>query len=145
MVPRSHLGPWLFWSPRNLVPNKFSPWEIWAPRMSVSAWICYKMIFMEGLNFSGPKFLRAQISWGPKKSGAQLLSDHFSYSRNRHKVKAVLDPLIRFGQSDWPIRCNVTLKQIEAPTSETAEKWQDYCQACSRLQNKQSTSFISIW
>ena len=30
--PRSHLGPWLFWSPRNLVPEKFGPQEIWSPR-----------------------------------------------------------------------------------------------------------------
>ena len=30
--PRTHLVPWLKWSPRNLVSEKFEPQEIWAPR-----------------------------------------------------------------------------------------------------------------
>ena len=33
---------------------------------------------MRGLNLSGPKFLRHQISWGPKKSGAQMWSGTIS-------------------------------------------------------------------
>ena len=30
-VPRSHWGPWLFWSPRNLVLEKNGPQKIWSP------------------------------------------------------------------------------------------------------------------
>ena len=30
--PQSHLGPWLFWAPRNLGPEKFGPQEVWFPR-----------------------------------------------------------------------------------------------------------------
>jgi hypothetical protein len=29
--PRTHLGPWVFWAPRNLVHRKFGPQEIWSP------------------------------------------------------------------------------------------------------------------
>ena len=49
--PWCHLGPWLFWSPRNLVPEKFGPQEIW---------------FMRGPNILGPKFLGDQKSQWPK-------------------------------------------------------------------------------
>ena len=48
--PRSHLGPWLFWSPRKLVP----------------VWKC--------LNVS----CGDQISWGPKVRGPNDIGDHFS-------------------------------------------------------------------
>ena len=30
IIPDHDWGPWLFWSPRNLVPMKFGPREIWA-------------------------------------------------------------------------------------------------------------------
>ena len=50
----------------------FGSWKIWAPRMLVPAWKCHVMIFKRRLNFLGTKFLGDQISWGPKKSGAQM-------------------------------------------------------------------------
>ena len=48
--PLSHLGPWLFRPPRNLVPS----------------WESFYDIFMQGKNFQGPKVLRDQKSQGPK-------------------------------------------------------------------------------
>ena len=60
-------GPQGYRSPRNLVPEKFGSQEIWAPRNLATI-----MIFMQEPNFPAPKFPRAQISWGPKKSGAQM-------------------------------------------------------------------------
>jgi hypothetical protein len=43
---RPHLGPCLFWSLRNLVPEKFGPQEIWAPRSlgPKKFWPCMKII-----------------------------------------------------------------------------------------------------
>ena len=55
-------GPQEIWFPRNLVLKKFGLPEIWATIM----------IFMQEPNFPAPKFPSAQISWGPKKSGAQM-------------------------------------------------------------------------
>ena len=73
----TEIVPDFFGSPRNLFPKKCGPWEfgpqeIWASRKLVPAWKCYVMIFMQGSNFSGPKFLWDQISWGPKRTGAQM-------------------------------------------------------------------------
>ena len=59
-------------------PDFFGLREIWAPRKLVPALKCYKMIFMHGPNFSGPKLLRDQIFWGPKKPGAQMRSGTIS-------------------------------------------------------------------
>ena len=61
-------GPQDIWSPRNLGPEKFGPQECWSLHEDAK----YIMIFMQGINYSGPKFLRDQISWGPKMSGAQM-------------------------------------------------------------------------
>ena len=87
-------GSLTFWSPRNLVPEKFGPQEVWALRNlgSKKFELCMKIItwlFRAGPkllraqiswrpNFSGPKFLEVQISWGPKKSGAQIRSGTIS-------------------------------------------------------------------
>ena len=105
--PRPHLGPWLFWAPGNLVPEKFGPQEIWpvklgpqenwSPRKLVPAWKSLWGIFIHGPNFLGtkflggpnflgPKFLGGQISEGPNFSGTKKgrglneIGDHFSYS-----------------------------------------------------------------
>ena len=57
--PRTHLGPWLFWFPRNLVPKKFGPQEIWS--------------HMKIITFhTGTNFLWAQISWDPKFSETKI-------------------------------------------------------------------------
>jgi len=78
--PQSHLGPWLFWSPRNVVPKKCGPQEIWSPRNldpnKFGLWeICSpkkfepRMKIITWLFHAGPKPLGDQISWGPKMSG----------------------------------------------------------------------------
>ena len=70
--PRSHLGPWHFWSPGNLGSEKFGPHkkksydDFHAGTKFLGAHIS------QGPNFLGPKFLVDQISWGPKKPGAQM-------------------------------------------------------------------------
>ena len=64
------MGPWLFWSPRDLVPKKFGPRELWAPGSFFPAWKCRIMILIRG-----PNFLRAKKVRGPNEIG-----DHFSYS-----------------------------------------------------------------
>ena len=57
--PQSHLGPWLFWSQRNLDPKKFG--------------LCMNIII---LHFSaGAKLLGAKISQVPNFSGSKLLGD----------------------------------------------------------------------
>ena len=50
----------------------FGPQEIWATGKVVPTWKCYVTIFMQGPNPLELKLLRAQICWGPKKSGAQM-------------------------------------------------------------------------
>ena len=59
--PQSHLGPWLFWSPRNMGPKKVGP------RM--------KTITLHG----------AQISQGPNEIG-----DHFSYRAHISKPNQIM-------------------------------------------------------
>ena len=84
--PRTHLGPWLFWSPRNLDPEKFGPWEVWALRSLGPTWKSYVMIFMQRPNFLGPTFHGDQTAWGQnflgtkKVRGPNEIGDHFSYS-----------------------------------------------------------------
>ena len=115
--PWPQLGPCLFWSPRNLVPKKFGPWGIWAPPKLVPALKCYIIIYMQGPNFSGPKLLRAQISWGPNFSGTKFLGDqkvrgpnefgdHFSHSLScffvcRYSLVSSLLVLCNSTQTDW--------------------------------------------
>ena len=59
-------------------PDFFGPQEIWAPK----GWspqnllppkYCHIMIFIRGPNFVGPKFVGAQISWGPNFSGTKKM------------------------------------------------------------------------
>ena len=57
--PRTYLGPWLFWSSRNLVSTKFGSKEIWSPHL---------YHFMQGPILSGQKFSWDQICM----SGAQM-------------------------------------------------------------------------
>ena len=62
-------GPQEIWSPRNLAPEKFGP------RMRIIIWpdpafSCRDQVSW-GPNLSETKFCGAQISRGPKKSGAQ--------------------------------------------------------------------------
>ena len=66
MVPNLIWAPDFFghqeiWSPRNLVPEKFGPTNF-GP--------CMNMLYNEF--HAGTNFFRAQISWGPKMSGAQM-------------------------------------------------------------------------
>ena len=113
--PRSQLGPWLFWSPRNLVPQKFGtqkilgptkfgPREIWSPGNLVAAWKSLYGIFMQGPSFLEPKFVRDQISWGPnflgtkKVRGPNEIGDHFSHSQSGESVKFIK-------KSDSRLRC----------------------------------------
>ena len=60
-------GPREIWAPRSLVPEEYGPQEIWSPHENH-----HMAFFMQGPNFLGSKFLGDQISWGPKKSGAQM-------------------------------------------------------------------------
>ena len=53
--PQFHFGLWLFWSLKNLVLKS------WFLHENAISWF-----------HAGPKLLRDQISWGPKKSGAQM-------------------------------------------------------------------------
>ena len=69
--PQSHLGPWLFWSPRNLDPEKFGPREVWAPHEKAMWWFSCGDQISWGPYFSGTKLLGAKISWGPKLLGDQ--------------------------------------------------------------------------
>ena len=68
-VPRSHLDPWLFWSPRNLGPLKVGS--------------CFKML--QNDFHAWTKFFGAQTSQGPnflgtkKARGPNEVGDHFSY------------------------------------------------------------------
>ena len=71
---RSHLGPWLFWSLRNLVPKKFGPREIWALLEKAMWWFSCGDQISWGSYFLGTKLLGAQIQ-GPNEIGV-----HFSYS-----------------------------------------------------------------
>ena len=83
------LRSYLKWSPITfgpltfLVPKKFGPWEVWAQRNLLPAWNSLYSIFMQGPTFLGPKFLRDQISWGPKKSGAQMRSGTISVTASK--------------------------------------------------------------
>ena len=70
--PQSHFGPWLFWFPRNLDPEKFGPRDVWAPHEKAMWWFSCGDQISWGPYFSGPKLLGAKISWGPKKSGVQM-------------------------------------------------------------------------
>ena len=110
--PWSHLVPWLFWSPRNLIPEKFGPLEIWAPRNLVPAWKSLYTIFMQGPTFLGPKFLRDQSSHGPnflgtkKVRGPNEIGDYFSYSPDfqyvlRKSICSRLEFTTREGKKKW--------------------------------------------
>ena len=84
---QSYSGPWLFWSSRNLGPEKFGPPEVWSLRnigpekigpftkiitdLSCEAKLLWDQI-CRGPNILWPKVLGTQISWGPKKSGDQM-------------------------------------------------------------------------
>ena len=64
------------WVPRNLGLKNFGPPEIWAQR-NLSPNENHYMAFSCGAQTSqGPNFLPlgAQISWGPKNSGAKIRS-----------------------------------------------------------------------
>ena len=85
--PQSHLGPWLFWFPRNVVLEKFGPQEIWTSRnWSPKRFGPY--IKMPYNNFHGEsKLLGDQICQRPKFLGTKKvrgpneIGDHFSYSQ----------------------------------------------------------------
>ena len=48
------------------------------------------MIFMQGPNYFGPKFLRAHISWGPKVRSPNESGDHFSYSLHKYFMERLM-------------------------------------------------------
>ena len=76
--PRSHLGPLLFWSRRNLVPEKFGTQEIFDPR---------EKNFMRGPNFLGTKF-------PPKKSEPRSMCE-LHYGNLPHYTYTVMDPITK--------------------------------------------------
>ena len=69
--PQSHLGPWLFWAPRNLGPQnlgpeKFGPQDVWVPHEKAVWWFaCGEQLFWDPY-FSGTKFIGDQKSQDPK-------------------------------------------------------------------------------
>ena len=86
---KAEMVPDLIWA-----PDFFGPQEIWSLRNlgPTKVGSCMKMLYNDfharinflgaqtsrGPNFLGPKFIGDQISWGPKKSGAQMSSGTIS-------------------------------------------------------------------
>ena len=69
----TEIVPYLIWA-----PDFFGPQEIWAlHEKHYIAFSCRDQISWSP-NYFGPNFLRAQISWRPKKSGAQMGSGTIS-------------------------------------------------------------------
>ena len=78
MVPNLIWAPDFFDPPKNLGSKKFGSREIWSLHENHQmAFSCGAQTSL-GPNFLGTKFLRAQISRGPKKSGAQMRSKTIS-------------------------------------------------------------------
>ena len=90
--------PDLIWAPRSLGPKKFAnffipvkndqyiqgtPWKF-EPCIKIIIWQFHERTKLlgdqtsRGPNFLGPKFLRDQISWWPKNSGAKMESGTIS-------------------------------------------------------------------
>ena len=93
---RSHLGPWLFWSLRNLVPKKFGPREIWALLEKAMWWFSCGDQISWGPYFSGTKLLEAHIFWGRKKSGAKMRLGTISVKAiyNTQKMKRLFTKIV---------------------------------------------------
>ena len=65
----------LIWSPR---PEKFGPQEVWSLRNLVPKKFESRIKIITWLFHAGAKFLKDQIFWGPKKSGANMWSETIS-------------------------------------------------------------------
>ena len=94
------------WSPISFGPLTFlalkKPWEIWAskslgPTQKSYAFFGnrrYVVIFMQGPNFLGPKFLGDQTSWGQNLLRSKFVRDQKSQGSKRDWGPFQLQPLV---------------------------------------------------